>query len=335
MQQVRGLFQQRVPGDDALLRLARLRFEQAGLGAEVYAADFAALDRMLAFAPADDVLPMVHLDRRLDLMVDDDRRRVAGFVERFRGRIAGVVVHDKAPMVHRTDDVEAACRQLDGDLRADSPMVFLEYAAGHPPDWFAGLAERVSDVAAVSMCVDIGHVGIHQAHRALAQSRRDVTFTRLQADADLLATHIDAVEMAVDTALPTVLRLTDRLARVGKPLHFHLHDGHPLIPTLSDHFGFLTQVPVPFAHRGRRAVDTMYGPDGLRAIVATAVAAAPHDAQPSLTLEIHQVSGRQPLADAAPLFAHWTDLTNAEHTDRWLSVLAENARLVSDGATER
>jgi hypothetical protein len=32
-----ALFQRRVDGDDALLRLARLRFEQAGLAAEVYA----------------------------------------------------------------------------------------------------------------------------------------------------------------------------------------------------------------------------------------------------------------------------------------------------------
>lgn len=325
---VRGLFQQRVAGDEALLRLARLRFDQMGLGAEVYAAEFAELERMLAFAPSEPVLPTVHLDRRLDLLVDDDRQRVAAFVEHFAGRIAGVVVHDQAQMAERTDDLEVAIRRLGGDIGDQGPMVFLEYAAGHPPAWFAGVAERVGDVAAFSMCVDIGHVGIHQAHRALARSRPGVTFTRLQADADLLATHIDAVEAAVESALPTVLDLTGRLARIGTPVHHHLHDGHPLIPALSDHFSFLTRVPLPFAHRGRRSLDTMYGPDGLTAIVASATAGAPQHAQPSLTLEIHQATGRQPLADAAPLFRHWTDLAGAEHTDRWLSVLAENARLL-------
>jgi hypothetical protein len=72
----------------------------------------------------------------------------------------------------------------------------------------------------------------------------------------------------------------------------------------------------------------MYGPEGLTAIVDAAVAAAPPHAQPSLLLEIHQSAGRQPLADAVPLFEHWSDLSNAEHTDRWLSVLSENARLL-------
>ncbi len=45
-------------------------------------------------------------------------------------------------------------------------------------------------------------------------------------------------------------------------------------------------------------------------------------------LEIHQAEGRRPLDDAADLFAHWTDLTNAERTNHWLAVLAENARLL-------
>jgi hypothetical protein len=46
-------------------------------------------------------------------------------------------------------------------------------------------------------------------------------------------------------------------------------------------------------------------------------------------LEIHQAEGRRPLADdAADLFAHWTNLTNAERANHWLAVLAENARLL-------
>ena len=49
----------------------------------------------------------------------------------------------------------------------------------------------------------------------------------------------------------------------------------------------------------------------------------------SFTLEIHQVEGRLPLADAARLFTRWRDLTNAERMNYWLSVLGENALLVS------
>ena len=48
---LRALFQRRVDGDDALLRLARLRFAQAGLAAEVYADTPEQLEWVLGFAP--------------------------------------------------------------------------------------------------------------------------------------------------------------------------------------------------------------------------------------------------------------------------------------------
>ena len=72
----------------------------------------------------------------------------------------------------------------------------------------------------------------------------------------------------------------------------------------------------------------MYGPGGLAAIVSAATGACRPEAV-SFTLEIHQVEGRLPLADAARLFGRWRDLTNAERMNYWLSVLSENALLVS------
>jgi hypothetical protein len=54
----------------------------------------------------------------------------------------------------------------------------------------------------------------------------------------------------------------------------------------------------------------------------------------SFTLEIHQVEGRLPLADASRLFAHWRDITNAERMNYWLSVLADNAMLVPQRLAE-
>ena len=49
----------------------------------------------------------------------------------------------------------------------------------------------------------------------------------------------------------------------------------------------------------------------------------------SFTIEVHQVEGRLPLADAAWLFPHWQDITNAERMNHWLSVLSENALLIT------
>ena len=119
-----------------------------------------------------------------------------------------------------------------------------------------------------------------------------------------------------------------RSAGLGKRLHFHLHDAHPLIPGLADHFSFLLRLPIPFSYQGRRSLSMMYGPGGLAAVVSAAIEAGGLQ-QVSFTLEIHQVEGRLPLADASPLFSHWSDTTNAERMNYWLSVLSENALLAS------
>src|SRR6266536_1036051 len=76
---VRGLFQ---------LRLAELRFAQAGLAAEVYAGTAAELDWILGFAPSAEHPPMVHLDRSVNILRPADRATVAGIADRFAGRIS-------------------------------------------------------------------------------------------------------------------------------------------------------------------------------------------------------------------------------------------------------
>ena len=131
------------------------------------------------------------------------------------------------------------------------------------------------------------------------------------------------------TALPHVLDVTRSLGRLGKHVHFHLHDGHPLVPGLRDHFSFLTRLPVPFSYQGRRSLNMMYGPAGLASIMSTAIDACPPQGV-SFTAEVHQVEGRLPLSDAAWLFAHWQDTTNAERMNYWLSVLSENAMLMAN-----
>jgi hypothetical protein len=45
-------------------------------------------------------------------------------------------------------------------------------------------------------------------------------------------------------------------------------------------------------------------------------------------LEIHPANGRLALGDAAPLFSHWRDKTNAERMNQWLFVLGKNHELL-------
>ena len=327
---VHALFQRRVAGDDALLRLAALRFAQTGLAAEVYAGTPGELDHVLKFVPPHPRLPMVHLNRNTNLLHEQSRALVAEFARRFAGRVAGLVVHDKREMGAQTDRLVTVMRELNARLceRPGGPAVFLEYAAGLEPGWFVEVAERLREAERVSCCIDIGHIGIRQASARFRRGHPGLSLKTLgPADSRLPDLAAD-VQSAVAGALPDVLDVIRSVGSLGKHVHFHLHDGHPLIPGLSDHFTFLTRLPVPFSYQGRRSLSMLYGPAGLASIVSAAVEACRPQAV-SFTLEIHQVEGRLPLADASGLFSRWRDLTNAERMNYWLSVLGENAILVS------
>lgn len=320
---VRGLFRRQVAGDDALFELAALRFRQAGMPAELYAETVDELTRVLRFVPEHPVLPTVHLARSLDLLDPAARDVVSGFVTRFSGQIEGVVVHDHPRMLDRIRDVVTAMRVL-GD-RTTGPHVWLEYAAGAPPPWFAELAGRLSDLGRAGVCIDTGHVGLAQVFREL--SRPPVVAGPLSLRDGSLERVVDRVQAATRTALPTVLDLVGAVGATGAATHFHLHDGHPAVPDLSDHFSFLFRLPVPFRFHGAWSLDPMYGPTGLARILHRAVGAVPTD-RLTLTVEVHQAEGRLPLGGGAgPLFRHWTDLTNAERFNHWLSVVADNQLL--------
>jgi hypothetical protein len=332
---VRGLFQRRVAGDDALLELAALRFAQVGLAAEVYADTPDQLEHVLRFVPPHQSMPMVHLNRGVNVLREHGRAVVGEFADRFAGRIAGLVVHDKHEMGERTDLLLSAMRELDARLseRPGGPLVFLEYAAGLEPGWFVEVAERLRDAERVSCCVDVGHIGIRQASARFGRSHPGLSLRSLSPEDGRLADLVAVVQEAVESAVRDVLDVIRSIGSVGKHVHFHLHDGHPLIEGLPDHFTFLTRLPIPFSYEGRQSLSMMYGPGGLASIVSAATGACRPEAV-SFTLEIHQVEGRLPLADASRLFARWRDTTNAERMNYWLSVLGENALLISEYLTK-
>ena len=85
-------------GDAALLELARLRFAQAGMAAEVYADTPEQLERVLGFVPPHPHLPTVHLSRASTCCTERAGTSWRTFATRFAGRVWGLVVHDKAEM---------------------------------------------------------------------------------------------------------------------------------------------------------------------------------------------------------------------------------------------
>src|SRR6516225_6387050 len=82
---VHALFQRRIDGDDALLKLAGLRFAQMGVAAEVYADTPDQLEYVLRFAPSAGRLPVVHLNRGINVLHGRGRAAVAEFAARFAG----------------------------------------------------------------------------------------------------------------------------------------------------------------------------------------------------------------------------------------------------------
>src|SRR5436190_19541085 len=232
LRHVHALFQQRVAGDDALLKLAGLRVAQMGMAAEVHADTPDQLEYVLQFVPTHARLPVVHLSRGINVLHGRDRAVVREFADRFAGRVAGLVVHDKREMAAQTDRLLAALRKLNARLceRPDGPLVFLEYAAGLDRGWFVEVAERLQTAERVSCCVDVGHIGLRQAAATFANSHPGLDLKKLGTADYRLPDLVADVQDAVGGALPHVLEVTRSLARLGKHLHSHLHAGHPLVP---------------------------------------------------------------------------------------------------------
>jgi hypothetical protein len=324
-----------IDGDDALLRLAQKRLGEAGLGAELYPGSPEHLAGLLRFRP--ERLPCTaHLPRDIDLLQARDRRRVEEFARTAAGQLYGLVVHDRLELAEAPERAVEAFRDIDRALKGipDAPPVFVEYAAGLEPDAFAELFEAGFEARRVSAAIDVGHVGIAAIRSSYRRRHPEQDACALRPDSPGLGEHIEDLQDSVAQALPTVTGLIRRLARLGKPLHFHLHDGHPLSTLsrfgVSDHLGFLQAIRLPFPYRGRHLIEGMFGLAGLQRILTTAVTGL-EPAKLSFTLEMHPQPGRTPLREHAELFGHWRDRSNAEAMNYWLDLLLDNAALVRHG----
>lgn len=330
-----GLFQKRIEGDDALLELARLRFSQAGMGMEIYGGSVKEVEWLLGFAPAPEIPVVIHLARELDLLSESNRRYVKELVRTFGDRIYGYVLHDRSEYAGQPEAFRTALAELNAALltTAGCPILFLEYAAGLPFERYCSMIESGRGLEQASACLDIGHLGIRQARMAYAEKHPGEDICALSPDDPTLPELLNDVQTAVHSVPNAVLNLVGRMAKLGKPLHFHLHDGHPLSTLspfgVSDHQSFFETIELPFRFQGNYTLPTMFGPAGLKRIVTEACTTL-SPALLSFTLEIHPARRREPLADATSLFRHWTDMANAERMNGWLSTLMDNHRLLQE-----
>ena len=330
-----AIFHRQVPGDEALLRLAQARLAAAGVLPEFYPNTPDELGRDLAFHPLPGQPFRVHLPRDARLLEEKGRDLVCAFAGRFRDQLAGLLVHDQPELASRFDDYAAAVRALDAGLRRQGPgpAVHIEYAAGVPAEAFVALFEAVKDCPRVAACVDISHVGIRQCQRAYERLHPGEDVCHLKWNHPALPGRVGDVQSACATALPVVVQMVTALGRLGRPLHFHLHDGHPASTFsaygVSDHLSFFHEVVAPFSYQGSRTLPLLFGPLGLKKVIDATRAVLP-DELLSFTIEVHPQEGRLDLGEHAGLFRHWRDLGNAERMNHWLELMLRCARLARE-----
>lgn len=331
-----SLFQKRIDGDDALLQLARHRFKEAGLGMEVCTGSYDELQWLLGFKPWPGAPVIVHLPRELDLFAEESRRIIGRMASKAGKSVYGMVVHDQAEACGRSKEYAAALLEMNGLLEAvpGGPMLFVEYAAGLEPESYCEILGHIKDAKRVSGCIDIGHIGIRQARKNYRQKYSNVDICSLKPTDRELPAQMEDVELAAHDVLQTVLYVIGEVGRIGKPVHFHIHDAHPLWSFspfgVSDHLGFFEKIDIPFQHKGANTLSPMFGPAGLSRIVAKIKEVLPPE-RVSFCLEIHPTGGKLPLSnDIAHLFHHWTDKTNAEKMNHWLSILVRNHNLLKE-----
>lgn len=335
-----GLFDLQVRGDDALFALARARFEEAGLGAEVYASHAEQLEHRLSLVPqvaSTREQAMVHLPRDLDLREGEVRSFISEMARRAGPRARGLVVHDQQELVSDADGylraVASLSRQL-AELDA-TPTVLIEYAVALDPADYLRFFERAAGLPQIGACLDIGHVGIYAARKHFAERRPGTDVCTLTAYDPHLPDMVEDLDQAVRRGLPAVLALLGGLAQLDLPhLHFHLHDGHPLWSQnpygVSDHMSFLDTIAVPFAFWGAWTLPTLFGPTGLASVLRAAQTQLDSE-RLTMTLEIHPQAGQQALAtEHQALFAHWKDRKNAERMNYWMTIIARNAELLRE-----
>lgn len=323
-----------IPGDEALLHLSRRRFIQAGLGAEFYPDTPEHLAWLRNFRPGPDQA-MAHLPRGIDLFDPAGRDTILAFAGSAGDEVRGLVIHDSLACAQQPEAAVAALTEIDrrlGEL-PQAPYLFFEYAAGLAPEVFADLLNRCASLPRIAGCLDVGHVGLWICRDAYATATGGEDISTLSPTAPDLANKRPAWRAAMAAALPLVKEMIACLAGLDKPLHFHLHDAHPLFREspwgVSDHLSFLHQVVLPGPEPEGLAESGLYGPAGLREIVAQATAALPPE-KLSFTLEIHPHTGRQPLDAAQSLFPHWQNLENAERHNFWLDELIYNSLIFKD-----
>ncbi|MBF0197473.1 MAG: hypothetical protein HQL32_07170 [Planctomycetes bacterium] len=331
-----ALFEKRVEGDDALLEMARSRFEKNEIGAEVYAGSPEELRWLLSIQPKNTAPLVVHLPRYLNLLKDEHLETISLFIQAGEHWVYGYVLHDTKELESNPSSYYRALQKVQILLldAGSTAMFFLEYAAGISIDSFADIFRKAEPLTQVSACVDTGHVGIRQVRKAFNAKNDTLDPCSLTVHSPELQNEAiySLLEESTRTALPHLLTLLVELQSLGKPIHIHLHDGHPLSEYspygVSDHLGFFESFSLLSGSKELK-LPTLYGPSGLKKIINALDGNVAKNVN-SITLEFHPIVGRHRDLDEEDLvlFQHWDVLDNAKCMNEWLHNIERHVGLI-------
>ena len=327
-----GLFQKRIEGDDALLKLAKRRFEALGLAPEIYVESPEQIEAISEFLPSSEPV-MVHLPRWYNPQVSEHRDFFQNMLMRSDERIYGFVGHDAHDVEQAPEKVLEAFQEVQRMMTSmkSEKQFFYEYAVGVCPNAYAELFERAKCFSHISPCIDVGHVGIRMVRDHFSRHHCGENVCQMRPWDEGLEGRWQDINNSVNQGKSHVLGLIERLGRIDKPLHFHLHDGHPLSPLspygVSDHLHFEQRIDLPFKVDGHFSTGTMFGRQGLEEIVLS-IRDHVVTERCTVTLEYHDREERQPLGGDRDLFSHWRDTCNAEKMAYWCSLMGRGAALI-------
>lgn len=327
-----GMCKTMTDGDDALLRLARRRFEALGIGAEVYPSDPERLGALREFLP-EGAVSTAHLPYGWNLLNPDDFAAIVACAQ--VGGLRGFTLHDSRRYTEEREAFLEAARRL-GDVleRAPGrPTLFIEYVHSDPLDVYRDKMSWLLDVPCLAPCVDAGHVAVEVCRQELQRRLPNVDQDALEPGTPGLPDIVEEVQGVVEMAREKAVEYVGAfLAMKWEKIHFHCHNVHPLSRLspwpIRDHLSFLQQIALPFPFRGRRVVDGAFNLAGVGRLHSRLLRGA-KKCDVSVMLEIHRQPGRLPLGPDADLFSHWEDLTHAEEMNFHLELIAQSYNVMT------
>jgi hypothetical protein len=252
------------------------------------------------------------------------------------GRLLGMILHDRPEMGANEEQTVSALQALDQALGTlpNAPILFLEFGCTLSLEAYDRLIASVSALPLISSCIDIGHIGL-TAVQVHFEAKTGVELSTLRGQS-LAPDLLPPLHEAMAAALPAVTSLIQSVGCHGKPLHLHLHDGHPLSTLsrwgVSDHLSFLQPLSIEVEGQPTLLEPGIFGVGGLQQILHSVTR---KDMPPaSLAIEIHPQPGRTPLGRFEPLFHHWEDRSGAEAMNAWIDTLQATTLLIQGLLTE-